>query len=105
MEKDPQYYKNSIWWNAPAYFDRWRIFPRLFIGIYLFLLVKVVLWFMGLPDPNLEQAGLVSVIVGAGTAWFGIYVREPAKEIELSEVSDVKQSRDSRRRTTQDGNE
>lgn len=80
-------YKNSIWWNAPAYFDRWRVFPRLFIIIYLYLLVKVVLWFMGLPEPNMEQAGLVSVIVGAGTAWFGIYVREPAKKIENSEES------------------
>ena len=31
-------------------------------------------WFMGLPDPNNAQAGFVSVIVGAGAAWFGLYV-------------------------------
>jgi hypothetical protein len=29
---------------------------------------------MSLPDPNTQQAGLVSVIVGAGAAWFGLYV-------------------------------
>jgi hypothetical protein len=29
---------------------------------------------MGLPDPNNAQAGFVSVIVGAGAAWFGLYV-------------------------------
>jgi len=75
-------FKNTLWWNAPAYFDRWRVFPRLFIGIYLYLLVEVVFWFMSLPSPNMEQAGLVSVIVGAGTAWFGIYVREPAKNLD-----------------------
>lgn len=75
-------FKNTLWWNAPAYFDRWRIFPRLFIGIYLYLLIEVVFWFMSLPVPNMEQAGLVSVIVGAGTAWFGIYVREPAKSLD-----------------------
>ena len=29
---------------------------------------------MNLTDPNNAQAGFVSVIVGAGAAWFGIYV-------------------------------
>jgi len=28
---------------------------------------------MALPDPNNAQAGLVSVVVGAGAAWFGLY--------------------------------
>ena len=31
------------------------------------------MWFMALPDPNSQQASLVSVVVGAGAAWFGIY--------------------------------
>ena len=31
------------------------------------------MWFMDLPDPNTQQAGLISVIVGAGAAWFGLY--------------------------------
>ena len=29
---------------------------------------------MALEDPNNAQAGLISVIVGAGAAWFGLYV-------------------------------
>jgi len=29
---------------------------------------------MALPEPNNAQAGLVSVVVGAGAAWFGLYV-------------------------------
>jgi hypothetical protein len=29
---------------------------------------------MGLESPNLEQSGLVSIVVGAGAAWFGLYV-------------------------------
>ena len=29
---------------------------------------------MNLPDPNNAQAGFVSVVVGAGAAWFGLYV-------------------------------
>jgi hypothetical protein len=31
-------------------------------------------WFMALDLPNNAQAGFVSVIVGAGAAWFGLYV-------------------------------
>ena len=53
--------------------DAWRIFPRLFLTVYIILLYKVVIWFMALPTPNFEQSGLVSVVVGAGAAWFGLY--------------------------------
>ena len=53
--------------------DAWRIFPRLFLTVYIFLLYKVTIWFMDLPTPTLEQSGLVSIVVGAGAAWFGLY--------------------------------
>lgn len=53
--------------------DAWRIFPRLFISVYIYLLYEVTTWFMALPEPNNAQAGLVSVVVGAGAAWFGLY--------------------------------
>lgn len=54
--------------------DAWRIFPRIFIGVYLFLLYESSMWFMALENPTTEQFGLVSVIIGAGAAWFGLYV-------------------------------
>ena len=53
--------------------DAWRIFPRIFITTYIFLLYKCVIWFMALDNPTLEQSGLISVVVGAGAAWFGLY--------------------------------
>ena len=53
--------------------DAWRIFPRAFLGIYMFLLYYCTMWFMELPDPSLEQSGLISIVVGAGAAWFGLY--------------------------------
>ena len=53
--------------------DSWRIFPRLFLTVYIVLLYQVVHWFMKIDTPNLEQSGLVSVVVGAGAAWFGLY--------------------------------
>ena len=66
--------KLDWWWHAPEYFSRWRFFPRAFISMYIYLLYTVVTWFMALEDPNMNQAGLVSVVVGAGAAWFGLYV-------------------------------
>ena len=53
--------------------DSWRIFPRVFITTYIILLYKCVIWYMNLPSPTMEQSGLISVVVGAGAAWFGLY--------------------------------
>ena len=59
--------------------DAWRIFPRVFITTYIYLLYKVVVWYMELPNPTMEQSGLVSIVVGAGAAWFGLYTGSRAK--------------------------
>jgi hypothetical protein len=59
--------------------DAWRIFPRIFITTYIYLLYKVVVWYMALPNPTMEQSGLVSIVVGAGAAWFGLYTGSRAK--------------------------
>ena len=72
--------KNSIWWMAPEYFSRWRLFPRAFISMYIYLLFETTTWFMALEDPNNAQAGLISVIVGAGAAWFGLYVNSTSSK-------------------------
>ena len=53
--------------------DAWRIFPRIFITTYIILLYKCVIWYMALPNPTLEQSGLISIVVGAGAAWFVLY--------------------------------
>jgi len=59
--------------------DSWRIFPRIFISTYIYLLYKVVVWYMEMPAPTMEQSGLVSIVVGAGAAWFGLYTASPPK--------------------------
>tara|TARA_R110000851_G_scaffold224141_1_gene376990 strand:- start:582 stop:917 length:336 start_codon:yes stop_codon:yes gene_type:complete len=61
------------WVHLAKTVDAWRIFPRVFVSVYIVLLYDVVTWFMTLEAPNLEQAGLVSVVVGAMAAVFGIY--------------------------------
>ena len=71
VSKGPNKYQGVI--DLAKAIDAWRIFPRTFITTYIYLLYKVTVWFMALPDPNNAQAGLVSVVVGAGAAWFGLY--------------------------------
>ena len=65
--------KISMWEAFPYWFDKLRIFPRVFITVYIIMFWRVTEWFMALPEPNNAQAGLVSVVVGAGAAWFGLY--------------------------------
>ena len=59
--------------------DQWRIFPRVFISTYIYLLYKVVTWYMALEAPTMEQSGLESIVVGAGAAWFGLYTGSSKK--------------------------
>jgi len=54
--------------------------------MYIYLLYDVVQWFMALPDPNTQQAGLVSVLVGSGAAWFGLYVNSSSTKFEVIEA-------------------
>ncbi len=60
--------------------DAWRVIPRLFLGVYVYLLYFATFWFMDLVEPSIEQSGLISILVGAGAAWFGLYVNSAAKE-------------------------
>ena len=67
------------WVDLAHAVDQWRIFPRVFISTYIYLLYKVVTWYMALPSPTMEQSGLVSIVVGAGAAWFGLYTGSSKK--------------------------
>ena len=54
--------------------DAYRIFPRLFFGVYLFLLVYSGIWAMALPVISTTQAGLFGGILTAGAVWWKFYV-------------------------------
>ena len=78
---DNQYQR---WIDLAHMVDQWRIFPRVFITTYIYLLYKVVIWYMNLSAPSMEQSGLVSVVVGAGAAWFGLYTgSSKSQELQL----------------------
>ena len=47
-------------------------------------------WFMALPEPTAPQSAFVSVIVGAGAAWFGLYVGSGGRRVQvMSEITDL----------------
>ena len=75
LESDASINPWQKWVHFAKTLDAWRIFPRAFITVYMFLLYYTTMWFMALETPTLEQSGLISVIVGAGAAWFGLYTR------------------------------
>jgi len=71
-EREPDNpWQKAIWFSQMI--DAWRIFPRAFLSIYMYLLYYCTFWFMELDIPTLEQSGLISIVVGAGAAWFGLY--------------------------------
>jgi len=61
------------WIHLAQAVDSWRIFPRAFLSVYMYLLYFTTFWFMDLAEPSFEQSGLISIVVGAGAAWFGLY--------------------------------
>ena len=67
---------------TPEQLNKWRVIPRLLILMYMIVFLQTTNWFMGLSDPNNAQAGFVSAIVGAGAAWFGLYVNSRADKKE-----------------------
>ena len=71
-EKEPDNpWQRWIWLSQMI--DAWRIFPRALLGVYIYLLYYCTMWFMALEAPSFEQSGLISIVVGAGAAWFGLY--------------------------------
>jgi hypothetical protein len=60
--------------NIADHLNELRIIPRGMLITYMIVFYQTVQWFMTLAEPNMSQAGLVSVITGAGAAWFGLYL-------------------------------
>ena len=56
------------------HFDDWKVMPRLMMLVVTLLTYQVTHWYMGLPDPTIQQSGLVSVVMGALTGCFGIWM-------------------------------
>ena len=63
------------WYNkAAGMMDKFRLIPRLIMLAYIYAFYSSTRWFMALSNPTNAQAAFISTIVGAGAAFFGLYV-------------------------------
>tara|TARA_R110001632_G_scaffold144980_1_gene261700 strand:- start:293 stop:550 length:258 start_codon:yes stop_codon:yes gene_type:complete len=65
----------------PEQLDRWRFIPRIMMLSLIIMNFRVIEWFMGLDTPTMEQAGMLSIMTGALTAAFGLYLGNTEKTI------------------------
>ena len=77
-----------VWWflkeELPQFLSNWRTVPRIMMVLYGIVFYNTMQWFMALDAPNNAQAGFVSVVVGAGAAWFGLYVNGKSSKVQSS---------------------
>ncbi len=74
--------EKSTWYNQLAgMLDKFRVIPRLVMLAYCWAFYSSVSWFMQLPEPTNSQAMFISTIVGAGAAFFGLYVGKPGASL------------------------
>ena len=57
-----------------------KLLPRAMMFIMTLMSWRVVEWFMSLPDPSPSQAGLVSVVTGAMTGAFAVWMNHEGKD-------------------------
>jgi len=56
-----------------------KLLPRIMMAMFSVSAWRVVEWFMTLPDPTHSQAALVSVVTGAATGCFAVWVNHEGK--------------------------
>ena len=59
---------------------KWKLLPRFMMIAMTVMSWRVVEWFMTLPDPTPSQAGLVSVVTGAMTGAFAVWMNNENKK-------------------------
>ena len=66
--------------------DSWRLIPRAYLGVYMYLLYYTTFWFMDLPDPTFEQSGLP---IASGLI-MGLFIFIVMKQIMDNLVGEIK---------------
>ena len=59
---------------TPETLDRWRILPRLMMLVMTGVYIRCIEWALSQPELTTQQAGLISVITGAMTGSFAIWM-------------------------------
>ena len=58
---------------------QWKLLPRFMMLVMTIMSWRVVEWFMTLSDPTNAQAALVSVVTGAMTGAFAVWMNHEGK--------------------------
>ena len=58
---------------------KWKLLPRFMMLVMTVMSWRVVEWFMTLQTPRPEQAALVSVVTGAMTGAFAVWMNHEGK--------------------------
>lgn len=61
-------------------FLKWKILPRLMMAVMTLMSWRCAEWFMNLPDPTSAQSAFVSVVMGAMTGAFAVWMRSEDKQ-------------------------
>ena len=73
---------------TPETLDRWRILPRLMMLVMTGVYIRCIEWALSQPELTTQQAGLISVITGAMTGSFAIWMgaeKSESKRMEREE--------------------
>ena len=61
-------------------FLKWKVLPRLMMAVMTLMSWRCAEWFMNLPDPTSAQSAFVSVVMGAMTGAFAVWMRSEDKQ-------------------------
>ncbi|WP_217494198.1 hypothetical protein, partial [Janthinobacterium sp. HH106] len=59
--------------------DEWKVLPRLMMLVTTIMYIRCLEWALSQPDLSVSQAGLISVVTGAFTGSFGIWMGKESK--------------------------
>jgi len=60
-------------------FLAWKILPRLMMFVMTFMYIRVIEWGMSLEDITTQQSAMVSVVTGAMTGAFAVWLGSERK--------------------------
>ena len=60
-------------------FLKWKVLPRLMMIAMTIMSWRCAEWFMSLEDPTAPQSAFVSVVMGAMTGAFGVWMSNEGK--------------------------
>ena len=73
---------------TPKVLDEWKVLPRFMMFAITVMSWRVVEWYMQLDNPSVQQSGLVSIVMGALTGMFAVWMN---KEQNTSMASNKKE--------------